>query len=75
MYEYKVDAFVPPPPGCGTADNGWDQKRCQDFTAFLNGHAAEGWKLHSSEFRQVVVQGCSGGKGAWLVCIFERATS
>jgi uncharacterized protein DUF4177 len=73
MYEYHVDAFVPPARGCGSSDSGWDPKRCQEFTAFLNNYAQQGWKLHSSEYRQVTMQGCGGGtKGAWLVCVFER---
>ena len=72
MYTYHVDAFVPSSGGCSGADFGWDPKRCQEFAAFLNKYAQQGWKLHSSEYRQVTVKGCGGGRGAWLVCVFER---
>lgn len=72
-YEYKVDTFVPKASGCGGQDNGWDVKRCEQYQEFLNNYATQGWKLHSSDFRQVTVAGgCSGGKGAWLVCVFEK---
>ncbi|MBJ6760691.1 DUF4177 domain-containing protein [Myxococcaceae bacterium JPH2] len=74
MYEYHVDAFVPPAPGCGAQESGWSPKRCGDFAKFLNGYAAQGWKLHSSEYRAVTsTQGCGTTKGSWLVCVFERA--
>jgi len=72
MYEYKVDTFVPKVKGCGAQDNGWDSERCAQFQLFLNDYAKQGWKLQSSEYREVSVKGCSGAKGAWLVCIFER---
>jgi len=72
VYEYKVAAFVPEIAGCGAQDRGWDRQRCQQFKEFLNTHTADGWKLHSSEYREVAVQGCGGGKGTWLVCIFEK---
>lgn len=72
--QYKVLSFVPKVSGCGAKDTGWDQKRCEQFQSFLNSHAQDGWKLHSSEYRQVTVKGCGGGQGAWLVCIFEKAT-
>ncbi len=75
MPQYHVDAFVPNAAGCGTTDNGWDPKRCQEFTKFLNGYAQRGFRLHSCEYRTVTVQGgCGGQKGAWLVCIFETPT-
>lgn len=71
-FQYMVKAFVPTVNGCGAKDNGWDEKRCGQFADFLNSHAINGWRLHSSEFREVAVQGCNGGKGAWLVCTFEK---
>lgn len=70
--QYMVKSFVPKVSGCGAQDNGWDQQRCSQFETFLNDQAREGWKLHSSEFRAVTIKGCSGGKGSWLVCIFEK---
>jgi hypothetical protein len=74
VFEYHVDAFVPPAPGCGKADNGWDPKRCQDFAKFLNGYATEGWRLQSCEYRTVAAQsGCGPSSSSWLVCIFERS--
>jgi hypothetical protein len=69
---YMVRAFVPKVSGCGAQDNGWDEVRCKQFEEFLNTHAVNGWSLHSSDFRQVVSRGCFGGKGAWLVCTFEK---
>ena len=71
-FAYKVDTFVPKISGCGAQDNGWDEKRCKQYQDFLNGYAAQGWKLHSSDFREVTVAGCAGNKGAWLVCVFEK---
>lgn len=71
--QYKVDTFVPKISGCGAKDNGWDTARCEQYQEFLNNYAQEGWKLHSSEFREVTMAGCGGGKGAWLVCVFEKA--
>ena len=71
--EYKVVAFVPKVAGCGTQDTGWDEKRCEQFQSFLNLHAVNGWELHLSDYREVTVAGCGGGKGAWLVCMFEKA--
>jgi len=72
-YEYFVDAFIPAGGGCGKSDSGWDPKRCQEFSAFLNRYAAQNWKLHSYEYRSVSVKsGCDQGKGNWLVCVFER---
>ena len=71
--EYKVKAFIPTVKGCGATDKGWDGQRCMDFQTFLNAEATEGWKLHSSEYREVkVTGGCGGTQGVWLVCIFER---
>ena len=70
--EYKVKAFVPKVAGCGSTDNGWDEKRCSEFEGFLNQHSQNGWKFHSSEYRTVTVKGCGGGNGAWLVCVFEK---
>lgn len=70
--QYMVRAFAPKVAGCGGTDNGWDEVRCKQFEDFLNVHATDGWRLHSSEFRSVVAQGCGGGKGQWLVCTFER---
>lgn len=70
--EYMVKSFVPTVSGCGAIDMGWDEKRCKQFEDFLNNQAADGWRLHSSEFRQVTIKGCSNSKGAWLVCVFER---
>lgn len=70
--EYHVDTFVPKVSGCGAKDNGWDALRCEQYKEFLNSYAEKGWKLHSSDFREVTVAGCGGGKGAWLVCVFEK---
>jgi len=70
--EYKVKNFIPKISGCGAKDNGWDQERCLQYEVFLNQHAQDGWRLHSSEFRTTTVAGCGGGKGAVLVCVFER---
>jgi hypothetical protein len=73
MYEYHVDAFVPPAPGCGGQDTGWDPKRCAEFSKFLNNYAAQGWRLQSCEYRTVTLnKGCANSNGAWLVCVFER---
>jgi hypothetical protein len=74
MFEYRVDAFVPTAPGCGTQDAGWDPKRCEEFGTFLNRYGADGWRLVSNEFRAVSLKGCAGlsSKGTWLVCVFER---
>ena len=73
MIQYHVDAFVPAAGGCGKSDAGWDPKRCQEFSQFLNGYAQRGYKLHSCEYRTVTVQGgCGNRSGAWLVCIFEH---
>jgi len=72
-YEYRVGTFVPKVMGCGAEDKGWDQERCSQFEAYLNQQASEGWQLHSMEYREVTQRGgCSGSRGAWLVCIFER---
>lgn len=71
--QYMVKAFIPKVSGCGAKDNGWDDLRCQQFQDFLNQYAVNGWRLHSSEFRQVTVKGCGGGQGSWLVCTFEKA--
>lgn len=71
-YEYNVKSFVPTVAGCGAVDLGWNSARCDQFSQFLNEHAVNGWKLHSSEYRQVSMKGCSTTKGAWLVCVFER---
>jgi len=73
-FEYMVKAFVPKISGCGAEDNGWDEVRCKQFQDFLNAQAEVGWRLHSQEFRQVTVKGCSGGKGSWLICTFEKAS-
>ena len=71
--QYKVDTFVPTIKGCGATDNGWTPERCDQYAKFLNGHATTGWKLHSSEYREVMsTPGCSSSKSAWLVCVFER---
>ncbi len=70
--EYKVDTFIPKISGCGAQDNGWDKTRCTQFQNFLNAYAEDNWKLHSCEYRTVLTKGCGGGKGVWLVCIFER---
>ena len=70
--QYMVKAFVPKVVGCGAQDSGWNDERCKQFQDFLNQHATGGWRFHSSEYREVTVQGCSGGKGAWLVCTFEK---
>jgi len=67
-----VRAFIPTVAGCGAKDNGWDSERCQQFEAFLNQHAVDGWRFHSSEFRQVTVKGCASSTGSWLVCTFEK---
>jgi hypothetical protein len=71
-YTYKVEVFVPSVSGCGASDKGWDKERVRQYSEFLNQHSAGGWKLHSTDYRQVMAQGCGGGSGAWLVCIFER---
>lgn len=71
--EYKVEIFLPKIVGCGSRDKGWDKDRCMQFQGFLNEHASENWKLHSHEYRQVDIVGCSYGKGVSLVCIFERS--
>lgn len=71
--QYMVKAFIPKVAGFGAQDNGWDDARCKQFETFLNNHAVDGWRFHSSEFREVTAQGCGGGKGAWLVCTFEMA--
>jgi hypothetical protein len=73
-YEYMVRAFLPKVSGCGASDQGWDEQRCKQFESFLNSHASQGWKLHSSEFRSVTAKGCGGGQGNWLVCTFEKTT-
>jgi hypothetical protein len=74
MPRYHVDAFVPPAPGCGGTDAGWTPNRCQQFATFLNNYAAQGWRLHSSEYRQVKgSNGCGPTTGTWLVCIFEAS--
>jgi len=72
-YQYMVDTFIPKVSGCGAKDNGWDVQRCEQYQEFLNQYAQQGWKFHSSEFREVTVAGCGGSKGAWLVCVFEKA--
>jgi hypothetical protein len=72
-YEYKVHAFLPTVKGCGAQDQGWNSERCNQFQAFLNQHAGEGWRLHSQEYRQVSMAGCSGGQGSQLICVFERS--
>jgi hypothetical protein len=69
---YMVRAFLPTVAGCGAKDNGWDDVRCKQFEEFLNSYAVEGWTFHSSEYREVISKGCAGGRGAWLVCTFER---
>lgn len=73
-FEYKVQAFLPKISGCGGKDTGWDENRCGQFQTFINLHARDNWKLHSSEYRSVTAKGCGGASGAWLVCIFERPT-
>ncbi len=70
--EYRVVAYKPNIKGCFSTDKGWDEKRCQDFQDFINSYAKDGWKLHSCEYRNVKVEGCLGGFGTLLVCIFER---
>lgn len=73
MFEYHVDAFTPPAPGCSGSDKGWDPARCSHYAAFLNGYAQKGWRLHSSEYRGFSSGiGCLKQSGAWLVCVFER---
>lgn len=69
---YKVDTFIPTVSGCGAKDNGWDKERCEQYQEFLNKYASLGWKLHSSDFREVTVTGCGSNKGSWLVCVFEK---
>ena len=51
--QYMVKAFVPTIAGCGARDNGWDDVRCSQFESFLNRHAVDGWRFHSSEYREV----------------------
>lgn len=70
--EYKVKTFIPKVSGCGAQDKGWDDHRCLQYEVFLNDHVADGWRLHSSEFRAALAVGCGGGKGNVLVCVFER---
>lgn len=70
--QYMVKAFIPTVSGCGAKDNGWDDVRCQQFQDFLNTHATDGWRLHSSDYRVVAVKGCGGNSGSWLVCTFEK---
>lgn len=67
-----VKAFLPKISGLAAVDNGWDEKRCGQFQEFLNTYAADGWRLHSSEYRLVSNKGCSKEKASWLVCIFEK---
>ncbi len=74
MIQYHVDAFIPSPPGCMKMEAGWDPKRCQEFASFLNKYGAQGWRLHSCEYRTVAAGGCGTTKGSWLVCVFERGT-
>lgn len=69
---YMVKAFAPKVAGCGAEDSGWDTTRCDQFENFVNSHATDGWRLHSSEYRQVTIKGCGGGNGTWLVCTFEK---
>ena len=71
-FEYKVAAFVPKVVGCGAQDMGWDEKRCLQFQEFLNTNTGDGWRFHSSEYREVTVKGCGGSTGVWLVCTFEK---
>ncbi len=72
-YIYKVDVFVPKVAGCGASDVGWDKERCLQFQGFLNANGSAGWRLSSTEYRQVTTPGgCGNNSGAWLVCIFER---
>ncbi len=71
--EYKVKSYVPKLKGCGAVDHGWDEKRCKDFENFLNSESKGGWALHSSDYREVTIKGCGGGKGIWLVCVFQRS--
>jgi hypothetical protein len=71
--QYMVKAFLPTISGCGATDKGWDNIRCQQFEDFLNSHAVDGWRFHSSEFREVTaVGGCGNNKGSWLICTFEK---
>jgi hypothetical protein len=70
--EYKVKAYAPTVKGCGTPDVGWDEGRCEDFQKFINSNATDGWCLHSYEYRSVTAKGCGGGRGSWLVCVFEK---
>lgn len=73
MPTYHVDAFVPPAGGCGKTSEGWNPARCQQFAAFLNNYGSQGWRLHSSEYREVTAKtGCGPVQAAWLVCIFEK---
>lgn len=70
--QYMVKAFVPKVSGCGAQDHGWDEVRCKQFEDFLNTHAVDGWRFHSSEYREVTIKGCFASKGVWLVCTFEK---
>jgi hypothetical protein len=69
--QYKVVPFLPQLKGCGASDRGWDSARCAQYEEFLNSHAAQGWKLHSSEHRYRSIAGCGGKQGVTLVCTFE----
>jgi len=71
-HQYKAVAFTPVVKGCGAKDGGWDTGRCEQFQSFLNAESSGGWKLHSTEYRQVTLRGCSGEKGNQLICIFEK---
>ena len=74
MYLYNVKHFIPKVRGCGAKSSGWDAAQCEQFQDFLNTEARKGWKLHSCENRVVTMQGCGGGTGAVLVCVFESQT-
>lgn len=69
---YLVKPFIPKISGCGATDHGWDDERCKQFQDFLNRNCVNGWRYHSSEYRQAIAGGCFGSRGERLVCVFEK---
>lgn len=70
--KYRVKAFKPTIKGCAALDRGWDDERCKQYENFLNQHSRGGWRLVKSDYRDVIMAGCRGKKGAALVCVFEK---
>jgi hypothetical protein len=72
-HAYKVAAFYPTFKGCGATDKGWNVERCNQYQSFLTENATDGWRFHSSEYRDVTAtRGCESTRGAVLICVFER---